>query len=97
MSDQPKWAPKYDPSTHRIEINDEEGWSVAFIHVPPVVSFDQAWERALKIASAPELYEAVKGLVRYVEAVRHTAGMGKTQLERLDAAKAVLAKAEGQE
>lgn len=42
-----------------------------------------------------DLFDALKGLVRYAEAVRHTAGMGKTQLERLDAAKAVLAKAEG--
>jgi hypothetical protein len=48
------------------------------------------------IAAAPELYEALRELVRYAEAVRMTAGMGKTQLARLEAGKAALAKARGQ-
>lgn len=46
-------------------------------------------------AAAPELVEALKGLIRYADAVRHTAGMGKSQLERLNAAKALLSRIEG--
>lgn len=39
------------------------------------------------------LVEALEGLVRYAEAVRMSAGMGKNQLARLEAARAALAKA----
>jgi hypothetical protein len=45
--------------------------------------------------AAQELLEACKGLVRYAEAARYTAGMGAHQLARLEAAKAAIAKAEG--
>lgn len=47
------------------------------------------------MAAAPELLEACKGLVRYAEAVRHSAGMGKEQLKRLESAKAAIARATG--
>jgi hypothetical protein len=50
---------------------------------------------ACLIAAAPELLEALQGLVRYAEAVGYTAGMGKTQKARLDAALAAVAKATG--
>jgi len=41
-----------------------------------------------------ELLEALKGLVRYVDAVRHSAGMGKNQVDRLNAAKDLIARSE---
>lgn len=47
------------------------------------------------IAAAPELLEALQGLVRFTDAVRVQVGMGKTQLERLAKARAAIAKAEG--
>ena len=36
------------------------------------------------------LREALGGLVRYADAVRHSAGMGKNQTKRLDEARALL-------
>lgn len=41
------------------------------------------------------LCQSLRNLVRYAEAVRYSAGMGKNQLERLELAKIVLAKARG--
>jgi hypothetical protein len=41
-----------------------------------------------------EVLDCLKGLVRYCEAVRYTAGMGEHQLKRLEAAKALIAKLE---
>ena len=45
------------------------------------------------LAQRDELVAALEGLVRYAEAVRASAGMGKNQLARLEAAKAALANA----
>ena len=42
------------------------------------------------------LVEALKGLILYAEAVRMTAGMGKNQLARLEAAKSTLARVRGE-
>ena len=47
------------------------------------------------IAAAPELLEELKGLVRFADAVRVQVGMGKTQIECLEKARTVIAKAEG--
>ena len=41
-----------------------------------------------------ELLEALKGLVNYAEAVRLSAGMGKSQIARLERARAAIAKAQ---
>lgn len=42
-----------------------------------------------------ELLNCLKGLVRYADSVRYTAGMGKNQAGRLELAKWVIGKAEG--
>lgn len=49
------------------------------------------------IAAAPDLLEAVAGLIRLSEAIRHSVGLGKNQLERIERAKAAIAKAEGRQ
>jgi len=56
---------------------------------------DTEYANARLIASAPELFEALAGMVRYTESVRMLDGMGKTQQARFEVAKAVLAKARG--
>jgi hypothetical protein len=48
------------------------------------------------IAAAPELLDALKGVTRILEAFRSTHQFGKTQTERLEKARAIVAKAEGQ-
>lgn len=47
------------------------------------------------IVAAPELLVSLKSVTRICEAMRYTAGLGKTQMERIEKAKAVIAKAEG--
>lgn len=47
------------------------------------------------MAAAPELLDSLQGLTRIVEAFRLSQSLGKTQLERLEAAKAAIAKAKG--
>lgn len=47
------------------------------------------------IAAAPELLEALRGLARFCDAVRVQVGMGKHQIERLEKARAAIAKAVG--
>lgn len=39
-----------------------------------------------------ELIQSLRGLVSYADAVRHSSGMGKNQLERLEKSKALLAR-----
>lgn len=46
------------------------------------------------IEQAPMMLDALKGLVRYVEAIRCHTRMGPNQLARLEKAKAVIAKVE---
>ncbi len=49
------WEKKYDPSTHRIEVNaPDDGRCVCFIHVPPATGFDVCEANARLIAAAPE-------------------------------------------
>ena len=48
-----------------------------------------------KREAADDLYEALKGCVRIIEAYRRSVGLGKSQTERFEAAKAAIAKAEG--
>jgi hypothetical protein len=48
------------------------------------------------IGASPDLAEALHGVVRICEALRYTAGLGKNQLKRIDAAHAALAKAGAQ-
>lgn len=45
--------------------------------------------------STQELLGALKDVTRIVEAMRFSAGLGRNQVERLDRAKALIAKAEG--
>ncbi len=45
------------------------------------------------VPTTQELVDALRGLVRVLEAVRYTAGLGKHQMERLNAAKALLDRA----
>lgn len=45
------------------------------------------------ISAAPELYAGLSDALRMLEAVRYTTGLGKKQLERIEKAKAALAKA----
>jgi hypothetical protein len=47
------------------------------------------------IAAAPDMLRALKDLTRFCDAVRVQVGMGKTQLARLEQARAAIAKAEG--
>lgn len=56
---------------------------------------DQA-EYARLFAAAPDLLEALQGLVRFTDAVRVQVGMGKSQLERLTKAHAAIARATGE-
>ncbi len=53
------WSTKYDPSTHRYEINDKDGWCVSFIHVG-VTNHGLAEANAQLIAAAPDMLEALK-------------------------------------
>lgn len=48
------------------------------------------------IAAAPSLLEAAKGLVRIVEAMRMTTGLGKNQIARLEAALSAIHAATGE-
>lgn len=48
------------------------------------------------IKTAPDLFESLKGLVRIVEAFSYTTTLHKSQQERLEKAKAALAKATGE-
>lgn len=56
----------------------------------------EALANARLIAAAPELLEAVKILLPILEAVRYTTGLGKTQIARIEKAKATIAKATGE-
>lgn len=47
------------------------------------------------IAAAPEMLDALKGVVRTLEAFSYTTQLGESQSRRLADAKAVIAKAEG--
>lgn len=47
------------------------------------------------IAAAPDMADALKGLLRIIEGVRFTVGLSGTQIKRVAAAKAALAKAGG--
>lgn len=58
-------------------------------------SDDEARANAALIAAAPDLLAALKDAARILEAVRFSAGLGKTQIERMERAKATIAKAEG--
>lgn len=55
------------------------------------VSFSH--DDARLIAAAPELLAALKDTTRILDAVRMSAGLGKKQIERVEAAKAAIAKA----
>ena len=46
------------------------------------------------IAAAPEMVEALKDLARLCEAVRYSVGLGKSQLDRIEKAKSIIAKVE---
>lgn len=89
------WTTKYDPSTHRFEINaDHAGQCVAFIHVPPAVGYENRQANAHLIAAAPELYEALEGVRFGIDAEYKRSGclVAKDELATIDAA---LAKARG--
>ena len=63
-------------------------------HICDISIYDDEDEATARlIAAAPELLEALQGLVRFTDAVRVQVGMGKTQLERLAKARAAIAKA----
>lgn len=62
----------------------------AFIAVKAFLSQSQVAHDAVA-----ELIESLRGLVRYAEAVRYSAGMGKNQAERLKRAKALLVRIGG--
>jgi hypothetical protein len=104
----PKWTPgawttKYDPSTHRIEINAAEyGRCVSFIHVPPATGHDVCEANAHLIAAAPELYAALENILAIIDASCGIDGWHRNgdvaewgQFEEIDTARAALAKAEG--
>lgn len=58
-------------------------------------TWPQMEANARLIAAAPEMLDSLKDCVRMLEAVRYTAGLGKHQMERVERAKAAIAKAEG--
>lgn len=99
MSKAPKWTPgpwKVGPVDDTV-VTAADGSVVA--EIDGDYNQPETWRimeaNARLIATAPELYEALEGLVRYAIAVRHTAGMGKDQSARLERAQAVLVKARG--
>lgn len=55
--------------------------------------FVRSIDDAKLIAAAPELLEALEDVTRILEAMRYTAGLGKNQLQRLEQARAAIAKA----
>ena len=57
------------------------------------------WEYFAEDRIAPadkiELVDSLKGMIRIVEAMRLSTGLGKNQMERLEKAKGLVAKHEG--
>lgn len=47
------------------------------------------------IVAAPDLLEASEAVVSILDAVRHTVGLGKNQIARIDKLRAAIAKAKG--
>lgn len=76
--------PRPAPVDHLTE-GDPETEVIATVHGKGALG------RANKIAAAPLMYEALKDTLRILKAVRYTAGLGKKQIERIEAAEAVLA------
>ena len=66
-------------------------------HAKHIPTEKEALANANLMASAPDLLEALQGLVRYCEAVKYTAGMGENQLKRFEAAKVAILKATNKE
>ncbi len=76
-----------DPDDTSIEFDVQHGLSaheVFGLHAENLAN-------ARLMCAAPDLREAVRELLPIIEAVRYTAGLGKTQIARVERAKAALA------
>ncbi len=81
------WEKKYDPSTHRIEVNaPDDGRCVCFIHVPPATGFDVCEANARLIAAAPDLLDACDFALTILM------GMGNGNGDAANACRAAIAK-----
>lgn len=78
-----------DPEWHIITAVG--GRIMANVHIEPGNHMDEA--NACLLVAAPDLLAALRDILRILEAVRFTAGLGKKQMERIEKARAVLAKA----
>jgi hypothetical protein len=102
------WKTKYDPSTHRIEINDADDWNVAFLHVGAIAFGDTALftmatqtdcnrkiDQAHLIAAAPDMVEALERINRMASpSPDRTFDQASRDLEFItDIARAAIAKA----
>lgn len=87
---------KYDSITHRIEINDKDGWPVAYVPVPPAAEFHKRIEISRVLAAAPELLKNLEIMVEYAEAHLPFIGNNIAVQDRITEARAVIAKAKGE-
>lgn len=88
------WSVEEHPHSGHPLVAGEHGYVVADC-MNNELAADVEFANARLIAAAPDLLEATQGLVRIVEAMRMTTGLGKTQIARLDAARAAIQKATG--
>lgn len=84
-----EWNRPEDKGDAPGSIVSDDGWFIATVEQ----MCNHTEGNARLLAAAPELLEALQGLVRFTDAVRVQVGMGRTQLERLAKARAAIAKA----
>lgn len=86
-----------DPDERRLIICAEDRYGnlsmIARVDGDPDPCDGDPEANARLIAAAPDLMRAVEDLLPILEAVRYTAGLGKSQLARIENARAALAKA----
>lgn len=84
-----------DPVSAWVVVPDRDAPICALLWPTELRSEDETFANARLIAAAPDLLEALEGMVRYAESVRTTVGMGKNQQARFDRAKALISRATG--
>lgn len=84
-----EWAIVTDSNGNIVaNVNSETGPDL-----PPLVSIKMPQTaNARIIAAAPEMLEALGGLIRIIDAMKMSTGLGKNQTERLEKARSLVAR-----